>query len=103
MSKQRPFIVFTAEDFKELMGPGQGGPAIDTWCTFTSLTADLLAQQANRILNERGTRVGKIDVVLQGPISATVWSHNLDQTHFTHEALLVSPRPIGEGQREIEK
>lgn len=49
---KRPFSIFTAEDFKELMGPGQGGPAIDTWCTFTSLTADLLAQQANRILNE---------------------------------------------------
>lgn len=80
----KPFIVFTSLDianFRDVLERKSNSQG---------------AEYLNAILNERGTRVGKIDVVLQGPISATVWSHNLDRTHFTHEALLL-------GQRDIEK
>lgn len=96
---KRPFSIFTAEDFKELMGPGQGGPAIDTWCTFTSLTADLLAQQANRILNERGTRVLGKEFQFDKFEPFTVWKEkpdSVDKVASKYEALLL-------GQRRIEK
>jgi hypothetical protein len=84
---KRPFSIFTAEDFAlEVDGPYE----------LTKAERQAVADRANAILNERGTRVACVAASLKMTAhSRTLWD-GVQSSDDTHEALLL-------GQREIEK
>lgn len=84
---KRPFSIFTAEDFAlEVDGPYE----------LTKAERQAVADRANAILNERGTRVACVAASLKMTAhSRTLWD-GVQSSDDTHEALIL-------GQRRIEK